>query len=149
MEDKISLTDKADNVLKFLATSPFAKPLITFDDIHKHTPFDQQAYVLKQIIEQLEKDEYISQEIREENYNGENRKMTYYKITLKGEFFSNLGGYNYLTLEKASLDELKNQNKKISKQMLCLTRIIAFGTLIAAVYYGIEIIKFLHHHFCH
>lgn len=82
-------------------------------------------------------------------------KIKYYSLTAEGLDFKGYVDTNYskLSLEqenkllRLSQIELNHSTLLTNRRMICLTRWIALGTIIAAAYYLIEILKF-YNSFC-
>jgi len=75
-----------------------------------------------------------------------------YKITFEGEFFlESVGGYvkqaELSFAESTRQDKFDKTQRENTANMVILTRWIAGGTIVAAIYYGIEICKLVHHFF--
>jgi ABC-type multidrug transport system permease subunit len=92
---------------------------------------------LTSILNKLRKDGYI--EFRGEDYGSADE---IYMINFEGRVFNAQGGY--VLQRKLSLKQLKSQDRTlaIQGQIVVLTLVLAIGTLISGIYYGIEIWKF-------
>ncbi|MGO4921620.1 hypothetical protein [Maribacter spongiicola] len=103
----------------------------------------------------LVKDGYVNEE--SEEYTDplfKTPKINYfYKISFEGLVFMNHGGYENLIRKNQTLENLRNEmterqnaleekQVRFQGQIVFLTWAIALGTLIAAVYYFLEILKF-------
>ncbi|CAN5508229.1 hypothetical protein BH09BAC6_BH09BAC6_26070 [soil metagenome] len=108
------------------------------------------------ILQKLKKDKYIDEYTI--NKPNDNRVIPAtvigYSINFNGKLFLKRGGYNLQAInndaENNRLKNLENDQRASRNQMNFLTAVIAAGTLVAAIYYGIEIYKelhlFAHHH---
>jgi len=139
MDKELKYLFELDYVLHFLATSPYAKGLITEKDLTKHisTEIIQNERLLK-ILNKLIKDNFLKTEIRELNTGIE----SVYIITFDGLVYDELGGYNATYLENNKLKNILEQQNKNQEQIKYLTIIIAIGTGMAAIYYFLEIVKY-------
>lgn len=106
-----------------------------------------EKYMIDNAINKLEKDGYLSTSIINVTplIDGTD-KATIYTITWEGQFFISRGGYQGETFrassEKKRLADVEKQSAKTAKQMVILTRWIVAGTIIAGIYYLLEILKF-------
>jgi hypothetical protein len=121
----ISITDnemgiKAIELLESLRNSKYSELKLT------------QLYI---ILEKLEKDKYITQGVKEYRTEVTTIKGTYYEISIDGIVFLEMGGY------RGQKKESQNQKDLISNTFL-LTLIVAWGTLIAAIYYIFQLYCF-------
>lgn len=116
--------------------------------------------VILQIVNKLIKDGYVDYDERNINshyppsFNAPVDIVRDYFVTFEGNFFLlKPGGYvrqEVLDLsENRQLEKLENAQKVSRNQMNFLTGVIAVGTLVAAIYYGIEIYKEFHLFFHH
>ena len=99
----------------------------------------------------LIKDGYIKETEELSKTDGfQNTNIKYYSLTADGLDFEGYVNSNYskLSLEqenkllRLSQIELNRSTLSTNRRMICLTRWIALGTIIAALYYLIEILKF-------
>lgn len=103
--------------------------------------------MFEEIISQLLSDEYISPKAMPEGDAADGQKM--YNITFKGRLFTGYAQSNKaFLLEQAYRKQLddwniafQRQQTKSSAQMNLLTFVIAMGTMVAAVYYIVEILN--------
>lgn len=65
----------------------------------------------------------------------------HYSITFEGVIFAKEGAYANALSQKNRLLEIESGNRENARHTLYLTLTIAFGTLAAAIYYLIEILK--------
>ena len=152
MEEKI-----LDEILKYLLNTKFN----SFDEIRNDA--NEKSDFLKEIdnltfksaLKKLEKDGYVY--IVSENKISKifNNNITeyFYSISFEGVIFLKYGGYVYQQvenqIEKIQLEKLQNNavhqaNEQLSlhRQVVFLTWAIALGTLIAGIYYILEILAF-------
>lgn len=103
----------------------------------------------------LVKDGYVNQESENTTDRLFNTPRTdhYYKISFEGLVFIDCGGYENQIRENQTLENLKSEmterqnalelkQVRFQGQIAFLTWVIALGTLIAGVYYFLEILKF-------
>ena len=154
-----------DNILSILSNT--SKDKIYFKSIeyelYQNILFKKQLtdLIIKKSIEKLVSEKYIS-EINSVVFNELlNKKIneTTYEITFEGQFYISQGGYlgkyykekaekeRVINLEK---EQLANAHKinELQKGQLSVTKILAWLTGVASVYYLIEIVKFVNS-FCH
>lgn len=101
---------------------------------------------LRQILQELITEKYVAEEgtypIDDVN------SIQQFTLTFKGEKFIDQNGYVQQTannlLHQRKIHDLEYFQKVQSKVLVVLTALIAFGTLIAAVYYSMEIWRFYH-----
>ncbi len=161
---QISPLKKADEVLRFLATSPFAKPFISLTDIIDRITTvsfkENNAIELIEILDKLERDIYVVSEVRRQHVNetawdeGLQGQVTqeyvkdirYFRITFEGRMFE---GYEKqrerLNQNEEKVKLLEEKNRQLSKRTYILTFILAIGAIFQAIYYSIEIYTFYHH----
>ena len=111
---------------------------------------DINSKMLHSALLKLVKDDYVF-----ENYRNIGSLSGYtYNISFEGIFFINNGGYekehqnNQKTeIESAEMKKrqflLEEKHSSIQFQLLVLTWVIAIGTSVAAIYYLLEVLKFL------
>lgn len=152
----LSPIQQLDEVLRFLAISPYAKGIVSDADIHSHinTPsYKITESDLIKVLKKLVKDEYIlCEEITGHYLNvrtllEEPYKKDTYKITWEGNVFITYeGGYTNRILKKEKetrdLLELNHKTQKTQTRMVTLTWILAVSTAIASCYYLLEIWKY-------
>lgn len=101
---------------------------------HKH------EHEVVEILEKLSKDGYL----KETKY----QVGSCYATTFEGKWFISQGGYvgkfAALDAEKRKDEFFVSQSLRNGRMLNLLTVLLAFGTLIAAWYYGIEIWKYYH-----
>lgn len=129
--------EKLDTILKiFLKEGATPKQSIASAKLliygFTQTPLSQ----IESVVDKLVKDGYI----KEIKYNG---SPSDYTITFEGEALIELGGYTSLSGEAQKVKELQRISGEREKTIVFLTKVLAFGTTIAAVYYLIEIAKTL------
>lgn len=116
--------------------------------VKRHQELDGQQNFgseLLRLLRKLEKDGYVYT-IQSEGF--PSRKIvTKYCITFDGELFNELGGYRQQIIndgtENARLERIEHEASVNRKTVTALTWIIAIGTAIAAIYYAVEIMKYL------
>ena len=114
-----------------------------FNDLVEHLKDDAvfDMDMLVEIIEKLVSDKYI-QELGKvgESYFG------YYSLTLEGKCFKikdgYLGQFGRMNAENIRVEKLEHSTRVNRRFLTWLTALIAVGTLVAAVYYALEILKF-------
>ena len=111
-------------------------------------------YILNQNIERLLQDNYIKEIAENLNLRGiEIGIVTKYRLTVQGYTFIKESGYYNTFISKISLEkenshlresqiELNNSTLATNELMTRLTKFIAVGTIIAAIYYLLEIYSF-------
>ncbi|MFE3872203.1 hypothetical protein ACFX5F_13320 [Flavobacterium sp. ZS1P70] len=152
MENKI-----LDELLKYLLETDYDEFAHIRNDANKKSDFLKNIdnAILKSALLKLVKDGYVNQ-------NSENttdqlfdtpRTNYFYNISFEGRVFIKNGGYenqnrenqkkenwnNEMTERQNALEEQQSSNQF---QLVLLTWVIAIGTLVAAAYYLIEILKF-------
>ena len=141
---------KLDNVLKVLNGQIM---LLSYDQIASKAKANlnlKDFTELRAILNKLIKDGYVEAVlIHHININTKEKiSEDDYRITFEGKCFILEGGYEghfqRLASESIRLDILAESQRVSDGNMVFLTRVIAVGTSIAAVYYLIEIVK----HFC-
>lgn len=131
--------EKLDAVLKSLEKHHSEKHhdfMAVLEDLNKDKSgidFGELTYILKK----LHTDNFI--DIREVPVKGNAKPDEYYYINFNGRVFNEQKGYTNQKIQ----DRLSRANQKV---LVWLTLIIAVGTLVAALYYGIEIWKYFCHH---
>lgn len=109
--------------------------------LHNKYPYTNEfsEKIINSAFRKLLKDRYVTQ-VKEtlSNEFGKNilAEITSYEVSFEGIVFSKSGGY---TSEKNNQLHTYNQGIRNKKQILFLNIVIALGTLIAAVYYLIQI----------
>ena len=113
-----------DFVLKFLATSPVKKGGFDFDQILKRVKPDiPDADTLVHILDKFKADGYLSEE------------KGSYSLNKNGDLFYLLNGYEGDYLDMLQEKRNKDQKYRLDRQVACLTKVIAVGTSVAALYY--------------
>jgi len=146
---------KLDVVLMFLSIQTYMQ---TMDEIHRgvYDYIESDDNEISLILGKLEKDNFIIKQVLP-THDVRSAKMIdiyHFAITFDGKFFLKQIGYNLQAINNASentrLERLETELKENRRWTLYLTILIAVGTLVAAIYYGIEIYKglhlFAHHH---
>lgn len=146
-----------DELLKYLSVTEHTQFAYIRNDANKKSEFlkDIDNSTLHSALLKLVKDDYVNTEMEDsiDPIFKSPRKDQYYKISFEGLVFINNGGYENLYYEnqkqKSQFAELKKkqsllEQKQVSNQfqIVLLTWIIAFGTIVAAVYYLFEILSF-------
>ena len=130
-----------DDILKFFVTSPLVKGGITDGELLKALAAGPQIHMLADdlipVLMKLEKDGYINSKIKTPYA----QTARSYHIAFEGVIQYKLGGYKALVTEASQLKELQHLSHKREQTTLLLTKILATGTGIAAIYYIIEAIK--------
>lgn len=127
---------KTNNEKGFVNDQYFMQELYGF-----HPPGTKEAIASDTEWEQL-KDKLFEDELLEEDYMGN------YVLSLKGKIFE---GYVKAKIrsdaESMRVESLENNQKVYANRMTYLTIILAAGGMIAAIYYGIEIVKFVYSYY--
>jgi hypothetical protein len=151
--EELSPLEKLDSVL-WTIEHYHGKSIQTSDEIlielneHPDERINREQFypIINSILNKLVEDGYI--ECRNEVL--ANKKNVYY-IKFEGRIFNEQKGYtgqrDLLNATKVLEDTLKLHQKVSTDRMIYLTRVLAFGTGIAAVYYAIEVYKLLHVHY--
>ena len=105
---------------------------------------------LNKVLDQLKNDEYIKYvgtTIHEDD-KGQSWSSSIYSSTIKGSKFLSAGGYKSAILREAQIEKDRQTQKELEVavhksqiHMVQLTWILAAGTSVAAVYYGLEIVR--------
>lgn len=145
-----------DELLKYLAETEYNQWTGIRNDTIKKSDFlkDIGNSTLHSALLKLVKDGYVNQDSKNSTDQIFKTPRTdyYYKISFEGLVFIGCGGYENQIRKNQTLENLKNemterQNTLESKQVrfqgqiAFLTWVIALGTLIAGVYYFLEILK--------
>lgn len=146
-----------DELLKYLEITDFRTFAEMRNDANKKSEFlkDIDNFIFKSALLKLVKDGYVieySETITDRIFGGEKTNYSY-DISFEGIFFIKNGGYEneyqknqiqqieYSDLQKKQSD-LELKQLKIQSQLVLLTLIVALGTLIAGLYYILEILAF-------
>ena len=146
-----------DELLKYLEITDFRTFAEMRNDANEKSEFlkDIDNFIFKSALLKLVKDGYVieySETITDRIFGGEKTNYSY-DISFEGIFFIKNGGYEneYRKNQKEQIEysELKKkqyllEEKQVSNQfqIVVLTWIIALGTLIAGLYYVLEILDF-------
>lgn len=98
--------------------------------------FDLTEGTLRLIMNKLVKDAYVFFE--------QHDSTKVYKITIEGLIFQKLGGYEQKLNNDTLHERQEESNQNTQRILFWFTFIVAVGTLIAAVYYILEIWRFFH-----
>lgn len=146
-----------DELLKYLSITEHTQFVYIRNDINNKSEYlkDIDNFTLHSALIKLEKDGYVNTESKDsiDPLFKSPRKDHYYKISFEGLVFIKNGGYEseYQKNQKEQIEysELKKkqsllEEKQVSNQfqIVVLTWIIALGTLIAGLYYILEILEF-------
>lgn len=71
----------------------------------------------------------------------------FFMITFEGRVFNEQGGYVEMQQEKNRISLLEAAQRAANVRMVLLTRIVAIGTSVAALYYLLEMVKYFWHLF--
>lgn len=96
---------------------------------------------IQSALNKLVKDGYV--EIRE--VGRESITDIYYMITFEGRIWKEQGGYQCEKKENDRINALADAQQEASVRMVLLTRIVAIGTSVAAIYYLLEVVKYFLH----
>lgn len=148
---QLTAVEKMDAILSFLSTwkwGALADGEIYGHIVKKHRELDGQANFgseLLRILRKLEKDGYVYTVERKSDIF--KTVVTKYCITFEGELFSQIGGYKQQIIndgsENTRLEKIESAATANRKTVTALTWIIAIGTAIAAIYYAVEVMKYL------
>ena len=153
---KLKPIEQLDYLLEFLSNNMHAKPKISLVDILKYTDYNicDDGAELVQVLNKLIKDGYadfenVNMGVSALSYPEVDTYIRYFFATFEGKFLISMeGGYQGLHLrqhaESIRLAKLEKLDRANRNAQTWLTVLIAFGTLVAAVYYGIEVWKFYH-----
>lgn len=125
---------KLDSVLDFFARGGFEKGGISLDtllrllDSKMDSALDMDELI--KITNQLLADHYISE-----------NKYNQYQVTYRGIIFNDQKGYQGQMEKAHEVRALQQSQMETQQKITVLTRWIAVGTSIAALYYLIEIVK--------
>ena len=137
--------EKLDSVLEYFSNIQIENKYIREEDIllHFNNKVVQGRDELLKILKKLEKDEYLEVKLRSVN-NNYNNPIPHYILTFEGDYFIRYeGGYlgkvNKNLESERLLEYYRELQSSQSRKLNILTRWIAIGTIIAAVYYIGEI----------
>ncbi|MBA0883599.1 hypothetical protein [Flavobacterium undicola] len=141
-----------DEILKTLSISDSVKWFEIMNETLDRCEFlkDVDHFTFQVALLKLVKDDYVI----ETNKDIDNPKKTHYNISFEGLFFIKNGGYENQNLKSHQVEmevvEMKKmqslleaKNASLQVQLVVLTYLIAFGTLVAAIYYLLEVLAFL------
>ncbi len=144
--------NKLDEALKFLATHGQKGGSFDYYDKEKAEWNKDEEYLFKHlksigvekhefmpIVYHLIEDKYVEPNWQSPDTKESGNPPNQIKITFKGKVFINEGGY---ITQKATNLSNKKRIESLEHKNLVLTRLIAFGTIIAALYYANELCKF-------
>lgn len=146
-----------DGILKYLLNNGNKTFSFIKDDENLKSAFSHKVEnnTLESAFVKLVKDGYVNvnEQTRGMNMNKTPYVVECYNISFEGIFFINNGGYEkeHQNNQKAEIESaelkkrqflLEEKHSSIQGQIVFLTLVIAIGTLIPAVYYIIEILKF-------
>lgn len=149
MEEEIKQLERIDEVFNLICKNTFG---ITGDDIIFYLKNNNLYYKnlhyfhVNDIIEKLEEDGYVKsfQVKAKDVHSGEDKTDWMFKASLQGKNFYARGGYLGEFERHVLSENRKNQLEKSQVQIANLTKWIALGTIIAAIYYTIEILNFFY-----
>ena len=145
-----------DELLKYLKETEHNQFVYIRNDVNDKSEFLKYIgnSTLHSALLKLVKDGYVNQESEHTTDQIFNKPRTnhYYKISFEGLVFIDCGGYENQIRENQKIETSRNemierQNALEEKQgrnqtqLVVLTWLIALGTLIAGVYYFLEILK--------
>lgn len=111
-------------------------------------PFKKEFQEIQTIIDFLIEDKNVNFKDTSPIHGGTLHSDRIYSLTFKGKIFCEQGGYTQQKVsadaEKIRMETLERFQKQNTSRVTFLTFLIAVGTAVAAVYYGIEVYK----HFC-
>lgn len=130
---------KLEVVLSFLSTGQRSEGVLNFGQIYSYIE-NQKLNIstskLHLILNKLAKDELI--------IITELGPHTVYNISFEGLIFHQQGGYSQKLFNDTLLKRQEESNRRTQRILFWFTGIVAFGTLIAAFYYSVELWKFFH-----
>jgi len=134
-----NLIDKLDAVLIFLSLRGSESLFTAFEIRESVTGFlIEEMDDIYSILKKLVKNEYV-----EFHDISSMRRHPQYSITFEGKVFTEQGGYRQKLMNESSenirLVKIENAQKQFRRVQNVLLTIVAAGTLIAAVYYIMEI----------
>lgn len=136
----MTTTEKADKVLAIVyekSTIRLSELLYAISSIRENTPNGLKESInpveAHAIVKLLHYDSYISV--------ANMGNVDQVSITIRGSWFIEKGGYRQAIASKEQLETLQREQLIQNKVVARLTYIIAFGTLISAIYYILEILK--------
>ncbi|MCD8423649.1 hypothetical protein [Tenacibaculum finnmarkense] len=140
-----------DELLKYMTETNHDKFNQIRHDVNDKSDFlkDVDNPTLHSALLKLVKDGYVNRESEDsiDPLFKTPRTDYFYKISFEGLVFIKNGGYhNYYEktrMKENELSDLKSQQSRHSTHLVFLTWLIALGTLIAGVYYILEILKTL------
>ncbi len=145
----MTLLEKLDTVLKCLEKHHSEKHhnLISIQEIlDKEQPevkWGETLFILKK----LAKDGYI--DTREISIPDSASTEIYYNINFEGRILNEENGYVAKNNSLQAISSLQKRQSILNEKLYRLTIWVAVGTVIAAIYYGIEIIKDFGNHCQH
>lgn len=140
--------EKLDLVLNNIASSNTAnEPTLAEVVFLRLGTSEVDAAEFFRLMKKLEKDGYIHCQIDFQQGHGNNEDLkTYFSISEEGFEFYILGGYTTQNIERVTLEYNRSEDRQIARRMYWLTVVLAFGTSVAALYYGLEALKILSHY---
>ncbi len=122
----------ADNILQNIC-----REVTTMVDISKFLsePIDQ----ITTVLDMMEMDGFIKR--------NENNSLII-KATIKGNDFYADGGYRQFIVDQDFQRQASRRQDRVAKRLLYANWTIAVGTIVAAIYYGIELWKFFSNYSC-
>jgi hypothetical protein len=112
---------------------------------------EQYFFELYLILDKLIDDGYAKKHLINRvdlNTNETKKNVVHYEITLSGKSFLHKGGYvgdaERINAENIRLEKIERNQRRNQNWMTLLTAAFAFGTLVSAFYYLIEIWRFFY-----
>jgi hypothetical protein len=135
---------KIDFNLNFFATSKMGQkymPYLMILDV-LHFPTNELTMILNKLV----KDDCVA---RETITNAKSlEKSIDYRITFEGLLFYQQGGYEQELIrhraENTRLDNIESSQRQFRRTQNVLLTLVAVGTLVAALYYSVELLNYLH-----
>lgn len=129
--------EKIDKILNFLKersdlSASFSKEYIWNLYVNKSPELQITRQIYDEILTKLVEDGYVREEIQKDS-------QPFYHLTMSGYLFE-----GYLSSQKET-QKLQQTAISLSQRTFWMTVVIAFGTLVAAIYYLLEV---LNHFFC-
>lgn len=131
---------KIDFVLNFFKSKQDLDASFSYTIIENHVKRTSELKItvtmLREILKKLVNDGYITERKQEEGY------QSIYHVSFEGLVFEGYVHENEANhKEQERLHTLENRQLALSRRMNALTAIVAVGTIVAAVYYLMEILK--------
>ena len=146
-----------DTLLRYLLDNSNNSFSFIKNDDKLKSKFSQEVEndTLSSALLKLVKDEYVNSHLKSVGFNSDESLKTveHYNISFEGIFFIKNGGYeNQIRMNKKKENEnialqkkqflLEDKHSSYQFQLTLLTWVVVFGTVVAGIYYTIEVLKF-------